>query len=307
MYAGKGWIAEPDSYHRTPPPLFESDVTTSRGWAMGQSYDRWDWDSGFTPYPGEPGADRWMAFEPNRTSSAVIVRHNDGPRPWVIAVHGFCMGFPFMDFQGLQIEPAPPRARDERGPAGAAAPWAAPGHPGQRGAVPLLRADERRARPDAGRLGHPAPYHPGSVSREPRRSASTASHWVPTPSRSWPGWTRASTPWWPASRCRTSQGCSTVTAPRHPGPVDRAQDHGRRCRERLPSGVAPELRGQGAQATAGSSSPATATGWPFPIRHSASGSTGTGHASRGTAGNHVGYLWSKQVSDFLVARWARFR
>ena len=103
LYTGEGWIADPDSYHRTPPPLFESDVTTSRGWAMGLSYDRWDWDSGFTPYPGEPGADRWMAFEPNRTASAVIVRHpDDGPRPWVIAVHGFCMGFPFMDFQGLQ-------------------------------------------------------------------------------------------------------------------------------------------------------------------------------------------------------------
>ena len=103
LYARKGWIAEPDSYHRTPPPLFESDVTTSQGWAMGLSYDRWDWDSGFTPHSGEPGADRWMAFEPNRTASAVIVRHPDDPRPWVIAVHGFCMGFPFMDFQGLQM------------------------------------------------------------------------------------------------------------------------------------------------------------------------------------------------------------
>jgi len=73
LYAREGWIAEPDSYHRAPPPLFEPDVTTSRGWATGLSYDRWDWDSGFIPYPGEPGADRCMAFEPNRTASAVIV------------------------------------------------------------------------------------------------------------------------------------------------------------------------------------------------------------------------------------------
>jgi len=103
LYAGEGWLAEPGSYHRTPPPLVESRVTTSRGWATGMHYDRWDWDSGFTPHPGEPGADRWMAFEPNRTASAVVVRHPAGPRPWVIAVHGFCMGFPFMDFQGLQM------------------------------------------------------------------------------------------------------------------------------------------------------------------------------------------------------------
>ena len=101
LYAGHGWIADPHLYHRTPPPLSLSDVTASRGWATGLGYDRWDWESGLAPHPGEPGADRWMAFEPNRTASATIVRHRDGPRPWVISVHGFCMGFPFMDFQGL--------------------------------------------------------------------------------------------------------------------------------------------------------------------------------------------------------------
>ena len=103
MYTRRGWIAEPRSYHRTPPPLFDADVATSRGWAMGLAYDRVNWDSGFAPYPDEPGSDRWMAFEPNLTASAAVVRHADGPRPWVIAVHGFCMGFPFMDFPGLQI------------------------------------------------------------------------------------------------------------------------------------------------------------------------------------------------------------
>ena len=102
MYTRRGWIADPRSYHRTPPTLSGSDMTTSRGWATGLNYDRVDWESGFAPYPGEPGGDRWMAFEPNHTASAAIVRHADGPRPWVVAVHGFCMGFPFMDFQGLQ-------------------------------------------------------------------------------------------------------------------------------------------------------------------------------------------------------------
>ncbi len=100
-YAHHGWIADPGSYHRSPPPLSGDDMTTSRGWAMGLSYDRLNWDSGFAPHPNEPGGDRWMAFEPNRTASAVVVRHATDPRPWVIAVHGFCMGFPFMDFQGL--------------------------------------------------------------------------------------------------------------------------------------------------------------------------------------------------------------
>ena len=104
MYLRRGWITAPHSYHRAPPPLSYSDVSTSRGWAMGHGYDRWDWDSGFAPYPDEPGADRWMAFKTNRTATATVVRHpGEDRRPWVIAVHGFCMGFPFMDFQGLQM------------------------------------------------------------------------------------------------------------------------------------------------------------------------------------------------------------
>ncbi len=102
MFTRNGWIDNPLSYHRVPPPLRGPDVSLSRGWATGLDYERMSWDSEFEPHGGEPGIDRWMAFEPNRTASAVILRHAGGPRPWVIAVHGFCMGFPFMDFQGLQ-------------------------------------------------------------------------------------------------------------------------------------------------------------------------------------------------------------
>ena len=103
MYGPRGWIDDPATYHRTPPPLTEDEVTSSHGWAMGLGYRRLYWDSGFAPHPGEPGGERWMAFEANRTASAVVVSHDDGPRPWVIAVHGFCMGFPFMDFRGLNV------------------------------------------------------------------------------------------------------------------------------------------------------------------------------------------------------------
>ncbi len=102
LFSRNGWIQDPRSYHRTPPPLSDQDIRRVRGWAMGLDYERLSWESEFEPDAGEPGRDRWMAFEPNRTASAVVLRHAGGPRPWVIAVHGFCMGFPFMDFQGLQ-------------------------------------------------------------------------------------------------------------------------------------------------------------------------------------------------------------
>jgi len=101
LYTDQGWLAEPRTYHRTPPSLGAPDVATSRGWALGQDYERISWDSGFAPHAGEPGSARWMAFGPNTAASAAVLRHADGDRPWVVAIHGFCMGFPFMDFPGL--------------------------------------------------------------------------------------------------------------------------------------------------------------------------------------------------------------
>ena len=100
-YTRLGWIDDPTTYYQNPPPLSGTDVETRRGWALGFNYDRLNWESEFSLDHDEPGGERWMAFRPNRTATANVLRHPGGPRPWVIAVHGFCMGFPFMDFQGL--------------------------------------------------------------------------------------------------------------------------------------------------------------------------------------------------------------
>ncbi len=102
LYTRRGWLADPRRYHREPPPLAPGDVRTSRGWALGLPYERLTWESGFSPRRGEPGRDRWEAFGANHTAAAHVVRHPDGPRPWVVCIHGFCMGTPFMDFAGLQ-------------------------------------------------------------------------------------------------------------------------------------------------------------------------------------------------------------
>jgi len=101
MFTAEGWVDDPATYHRTPPPLSDGDLATSRGWALGQAYERVTWESGFAPRDGEPGSERWMGFGPNAAATAAVLRHTDPARPWVIAVHGFCMGFPFMDFPGL--------------------------------------------------------------------------------------------------------------------------------------------------------------------------------------------------------------
>lgn len=95
LFTDEGWLDDPASFHQTPPPLGEPTIT--RGWALGQSYERLWWPSGYEPRLGVPGTDRWLAFESNRTASAWVLRHRDRPRPWVIAIHGLGTGSVFMD------------------------------------------------------------------------------------------------------------------------------------------------------------------------------------------------------------------
>lgn len=95
LFTENGWIDDPRSYHETPPELV--DPAFSRGWALGQRYERILWPSGFHARDGVPGAERWDGFEANRTASAWLLRHRDRPRPWALCIHGFGTGSTFMD------------------------------------------------------------------------------------------------------------------------------------------------------------------------------------------------------------------
>lgn len=95
LYRERGWLDDPASYHRTPPEL--TDVQRSSGWAVGQAYERISWSSEYRVRPEEPGSDRWESYEANHAASAWVLDHHDGPRPWVLAIHGFGTGAPFAD------------------------------------------------------------------------------------------------------------------------------------------------------------------------------------------------------------------
>ena len=41
-----------------------------------------------------PGAERWLSMEANQRCYAHVLEHTDGPRPWVVFVHGAGMGSP---------------------------------------------------------------------------------------------------------------------------------------------------------------------------------------------------------------------
>ena len=103
LYRARGWLDDPASYHRTPPPLVDADLERTTGWAHRLRYERLHFTSGFAPRPEEPGGERWQSYDANRNASAWVLRHDDRgdpgrERPWLVCLHGFGMGQAFMEF-----------------------------------------------------------------------------------------------------------------------------------------------------------------------------------------------------------------
>jgi hypothetical protein len=93
----RGWLGDPGLYHRVPPApeIIRSSAAVSNGF----QYLDLRFDSGFTPDPAMPGAERWMAHERNRECAAWLHRHETPGRPWLVCIHGYRVGVPWFDFQ----------------------------------------------------------------------------------------------------------------------------------------------------------------------------------------------------------------
>lgn len=92
LFEEKDWLEKPASYHRTPPPLHKPGLISQE--LSGQSFEHLSFESNYEPYPEEPGRDRWLSHEKNRTAHAWMVRHPGEPRPWLVCLHGIRMGSP---------------------------------------------------------------------------------------------------------------------------------------------------------------------------------------------------------------------
>lgn len=89
FYGRWGWLADPARFFAKPPAL--TDVTVRSVHAMGRSYERVAFESGYTPRVGEPGRHRWMSYAANNREFALLLRHSED-RPWLVCVHGAEMG-----------------------------------------------------------------------------------------------------------------------------------------------------------------------------------------------------------------------
>ena len=99
--AARGWLDEPARYHAAPPPL--AGPTVERARSRGTDFRHLRWASGYEPSPGEPGRERWLSYAPIRTAHAWVLEHDGGPRPWLVCVHAYRMGFPLADFMVFPI------------------------------------------------------------------------------------------------------------------------------------------------------------------------------------------------------------
>jgi dienelactone hydrolase len=101
LYEARGWLADPASFHATPPPI---DAFEEReAFIRGVPYRCLGFESGYRPWPGEPGAARWLGYRPNRTAHVRIFQHFGAPRPWVVCVPGYRMGSPAIDYVGFGV------------------------------------------------------------------------------------------------------------------------------------------------------------------------------------------------------------
>jgi hypothetical protein len=96
LFESKGWLEKPSDYHQEVPDLDDPSLVPAR--SRAQHFEHLSFESGYAPHPDEPGRERWLAYTPNRTAHAWVVRHSGPPRPWLVLTHGFQLGFPLFDF-----------------------------------------------------------------------------------------------------------------------------------------------------------------------------------------------------------------
>lgn len=91
----KGWDRDPAAFHHAPAPPDHISSRSKR--IFGYDYEELTWDSGFVPDESLPGAAVWKTYTANNQSVVRVLRHPGPPRPWLMCVHGYRMGVPWMD------------------------------------------------------------------------------------------------------------------------------------------------------------------------------------------------------------------
>ena len=91
----QGWDQDASGFHLAPPP--PSNIGVEKKRVFGHDYEELRWESGFLPDDALPGAALWKRHAPNNQAVVRVMRQPGLSRPWLLCVHGYRMGAPWMD------------------------------------------------------------------------------------------------------------------------------------------------------------------------------------------------------------------
>ena len=100
LFGERGWLDKPVRYHPSPPPLESPALETKRSRAL--VYEHMSFASEYEPPEDVAGRERWLGYSRNRTAHAWVLRHSDGPRPWLMCIHGYGMGIAGLDLRAFE-------------------------------------------------------------------------------------------------------------------------------------------------------------------------------------------------------------
>jgi hypothetical protein len=95
LFAGRGYLDRPETYHRLPPELRDPELRKLR--VAGHAIEVLRFESGYAPEEGEPGRERWLGYAPCRTAYAYVLRRSGAGRPWMVCTNGYRMGHAAID------------------------------------------------------------------------------------------------------------------------------------------------------------------------------------------------------------------
>lgn len=101
-FTARGWLEKPESFHAAPPPF--AAVASEKERAARADFEYLSCESGYDPHPEEPGRERWLGYAPVRTAHAWLLRQADPSRPWLVCIHGYRMGHPWIDLPAFRAE-----------------------------------------------------------------------------------------------------------------------------------------------------------------------------------------------------------
>lgn len=91
----RGWDRDPESLH--PAPSAPEETYVDRGRVYGSEFEILRFDSAYVAPAELPNAAAWKNHINNAECHVRILRHPGRPRPWLLCIHGYRMGAPWMD------------------------------------------------------------------------------------------------------------------------------------------------------------------------------------------------------------------